>query len=262
MKPAQMLATLILAVSIVAAPAAWSEEAAPAAEGTAPETEQIIRGMCDHLKSLKAFSYWAEVSYDAPDENGEKVLYAFEMETSVRRPDRLRVNASGDAVDKQFFFDGKTVTLVDLNKKMYADADVPPDIESALDAAHKQFDLRVALADLASPDLCRHLSDGWGETRDLGLSRVWGVDSHHLVLDREDTRLQLWIDAGKNPLPLKVVISDKKQPGAPEWTAVLTHWNVSAKLNDSLFAFAAPKGVERIEFLPAGRPGPGAGGKK
>ena len=43
----------------------------------------------------------------------KKLQYGIDMETFVRRPDRLRVNAKGDVVNKQFYFDGKTITLYD-----------------------------------------------------------------------------------------------------------------------------------------------------
>ena len=87
-------------------------------------------------------------------DGGKKLQYGIDMETFVRRPDRLRVNAEGDLVDKQFYFDGKTITLYDKDDNVYGTLEVPPDIESALDKANKEFGVRVALTDLASPQLC------------------------------------------------------------------------------------------------------------
>lgn len=254
MKPNWFLFVLfvpwVLSLSLATASLAQAQPAA------SPEPEIIIRQMCDYLKSLKQFSFQAEVSYDQPDTDGSTVQYGFEMETYVRRPGRLRVDAAGDQVDKQFFFNGRTITLYDKPHKMYATMDVPPDIEGALDKAHKEFDLRVALTDLASPKLCDHLSNGQRASRDLGVSKVRGIASHHVVLDREGVRLQIWIATGVKPLPQKVVITEKKQPGSPQWTAVFNHWNVSPKLNETLFSFTAPPGAQRIQFLPVKAPAP------
>lgn len=212
---------------------------------------KIVREMCDYLKSLQQFSYRADVTYDVVDAGGQKVQHAFGMETSVRRPDRIRVSATGDVVSKQFFFDGKTITLYDKSAKLYATLDVPPDIEAALAKAHEDFNLRVALTDLASPKLYDHLSAGLANSRNLGIDKVRGVSCHHLAVDRKDGQVQLWIDAGGKPLPRKVVITEKNSPGSPQWTAYLGEWNVSPGLDDSLFAFVVPPGAQKIKFMPA-----------
>jgi len=238
----------VLWLSVATASAAQVQPAAT------PEPEKIAHQMCDYLKSLKQFSYQAEVDYDQPDPDGRSVQYGFDMETYVRRPDRLRVDAEGDGIDKQFFFNGKTITLYDKKAKMYAAMDVPPDIEGALEKAHDDFDLRVALTDLASPILCDHLSKGRQGSRDLGISKVGGIATQHLVLDHKEIRLQIWIEVGARPLPRKVVITDKNLPGAPQWTAYLNHWNLVSKLNETLFTFVAPPGAQKIQFLPVKNP--------
>ncbi|WP_372521847.1 DUF2092 domain-containing protein [Sulfuricaulis sp.] len=224
---------------------------APAQQTASMQPAKIVRQMCDYLKSLQQFSYRAEVTYDAVDAGGQKVQHTFDMETSVRRPDRLRVNAAGDVINKQFFFDGKSITLYDKISKVYATLDVPPNIEAALDKAQKDFNLRVALTDLASPKLYDYLSKNFPNSRDLGIDKVRGVSCHHLVFDRKDVQVQLWIDAGGKPLPQKVVITEKNSPESPQWTALLNDWNVSSKFDDSLFAFVVPTGVQKINFLPA-----------
>jgi hypothetical protein len=180
------------------------------------------------------------------------------METFVRRPDRLRVNAQGDLVDKQFFFDGKTITLYDRDEKVYGAIDVPPSIEEALDKAHKDFGLRVALTDLASPQLWDHVSRKIEHSLYAGVHKVRGVPCHHLALDGGDVHIQVWIDAGEKPLPRKVVFLHKKLEGSPQWTAYLSDWKTSPHLADALFKFTPPTGVQKIKFVPANQtPAPG-----
>ena len=90
-------------------------EAAAQQAATAPTTNAVavIRQMCDYLKSLTQFSFRAEVTNDQVYHAGKKLQYGLDMVTFVRRPDKLRVNAEGDLVNKQFFFNGKTITLYD-----------------------------------------------------------------------------------------------------------------------------------------------------
>jgi hypothetical protein len=236
-----------------ATPPAKAAVPAPQAQNpTAPEPDprQVLQKMCDFLKNQKQFTYKAEVDDDQVFSGGKKLQFSIDMETFVRRPDRLRVNAAGDLVNKQFYFDGQTITLYDQNDNVYGVLPVPPNIEGALEKASKDFGVRVALTDLASPRLCDHIGKRIKHSLYVGLSRVRGVPCHHLSFDGDQAQLQVWVDAGDQPLPRKVVLTYKKAPGSPQWTAYLTGWNLSPQLPDSLFTFTPPPGAEKIKFVP------------
>lgn len=220
------------------------------AKPSEPDPLQVLQKMCDFLKSQQQFTYKAEVADDQVYAGGKKLQYAIDMETFVRRPDRLRVNAEGDLVDKQFYFDGKTITLYDKDDNVYGTLEVPPDIESALEKASKDFGVRVALTDLASPTLCEHLGKRIKHSLYVGLHKVRGVPCHHLSFDGDEVQLQVWVEAGDKPLPRKAVLTHKDLPGSPQWTAHLSDWNFSPQLNDNLFALIPPPGAEKIKFVP------------
>jgi hypothetical protein len=241
------LALLGFLLASCLAPGAGAQQVATAKE---PHPMKVIQQMCDYLKSLKEFYFRSEVTDDQVYYGGKRLQYGIDMETYVRRPDRLFVNAEGDLVNKQFFFNGKTITLYDKNEKVYGTMEVPPDIEGALDKAHKDFGLRVALTDLASPLLWDHISKKVEQALYVGMAKVRGVQCHHLAFDGTDVHLQVWVEAGDNPLPRKVVFLQKKLEGSPQWTAYLGDWNTSIKLGDGLFNFLAPPGVQKIKFAP------------
>jgi hypothetical protein len=233
----------------------------------APDPRQVLQKMCDFLKSQQQFTYKAEVVDDQAYQGGKKLQYGIDMETFVRRPDHLRVNAEGDLVDKQFYFDGKTITLYDKDHNVYGVLPAPPDIESALQKAHQEFGVRVALTDLASPNLWEVMNKRIKNAIYVGLHKVRGVPCHHLAFDGDVAHVQVWIDAGDKPLPRKVVMVAKKAPGSPEWMAYLYDWNLSPQLQDNLFVFTPPEGAQKIKFLPvktgpAPKPKPGKKGGK
>ena len=209
------------------APPPAAEKAAPAAaqaeKTTAPEPDprQILQKMCDFLKSQPQFTFKAEIADDQVYYGGKKLQYGIDIETLVRRPDHLRVKAEGDLVDKQLYFDGKTITLYDKDHNVYGAMEAPPDIEGALEKANKDFGLRVALTDLASPKLCELLTQGIQHALYVGLHKVRGVSCHHLSLDSDAAQLQVWVDAGDQPVPQKIVLTHKRLTGSPQWTAYL-----------------------------------------
>jgi len=236
-----------------APPAPLGEKApTPAAKAPtpSPDPKQILQQMCDFLKQQQQFSFKAEVTDDRVYRGGRKLQYSLDMEAFVRRPDKLRLNGDGDLEDKQLIFDGKTLTLYDKDKNFYGAIEVAGDYDAALDKASKEYGLHVGLAELGGNRLAEHANQGLTNALYVGLSKVRGVPCHHLAFDKENVHYQLWIDTGEKPLLRKVVVTQKKLPFAPQWTAYLADWNFSPQLADNLFTFTPPAGAQKIDFLP------------
>jgi hypothetical protein len=248
-----MMGTLLAGSPLLAQSAQQPKATPPPAEkavSPSPDPLKILKTMCDFLKSQQQFTYKAEIADDEVYYGGKKLQYEIDMQTFVKRPDRLRVNAEGDLIDKQFYFDGKTITLYDKDKNVYGVLEVPPDIESALEKANKEFGVRVALTGLASPKLWELLNKRIKTSLYVGQSKIRGVLCHHLSFDGDKVQLQVWIETGDKPLLRKVVLTHKLLPGSPQWTAYLSDWNFSPQLNDNMFVFTPPQGAQKIKFLP------------
>jgi hypothetical protein len=233
-----------------------AEEAKPAAPPAAkpaapatPQPEKILQQMCDFLKSAKQFSYKAEVTDDQVYTAGKKLQFAFDLEAYVQRPDKVRINAAGDLENKQFIYNGKTITLYDKSYKHYAVMEAPATIDAAMEKANQEYGLRISLVDLAESNTCGLMTKGVKHALYVGEGVVRGVKCHHLAFDTDDIQWQIWIDAGGKPLIRKLLINQKKLPAAPQWTAYITDWNFSPQLADSLFAFTPPPGVTKTRFV-------------
>jgi hypothetical protein len=227
------------------APAASPAQAAAAT----PQPEKILQQACDLLKSAQQFSFKAEVTDDRVYTGGKKLQFAFDLEAYVQRPDKLRINGQGDIDSKQFIYDGKTITLYDQDKNAYAVMPAPASIDAALDLAHKEYGLTVALADLAHSNAGAVMAKGQKHALYVGEGLVRGVTCHHLAFDRDDIQWQIWIEAGEKPLIRKIVINQKKLPAEPQWTAYLTDWNLAPQLSGSLFVFTPPEKAVKAKFV-------------
>ena len=170
---------------------AWSMEKPK--ESTAPKIEpqaaQVLKQMTDYLKGLQQFSVQAEITEDVLLDSGLRIQDGRSVKASVRRPDRLRVDSEGDVDDRQLFYDGKTMTLIDLRKNVYSAIDVPSEIDAALNHAIKAYNLRAPLADLLYANAHDYLTEGTLAGFYLGLSKVQGIPCHHLVFRQEGSRL-------------------------------------------------------------------------
>jgi hypothetical protein len=266
MRLKSMCIVAILGLALLSAPA-WGQEKekAPAppvkpAKTQAPQIEaattknfnpkDVVRRMCDYLKSLKEFSFKGEVTDDHTFAGGRKLQYAFDMEGYVKRPDKIRLNAQGDLENKQFFYDGKTITIYDTAGKVYASMSTPPTIDAALDKANQEYGLRLILAAIAKTNLYNQITRGVTSEYYAGEGTVFGVKCQHVAFDKGQAIVQLWVEASDKPVLRKVIITYTNVDFSPQWTAYFTQWNVSPQLADNLFVFTPPQGAEKIDFLP------------
>jgi hypothetical protein len=261
-----MCVLAILGLALLSAPVCGQEkEKAPAppakaAKTPAPQIEaattkdvdpkDVVRRMCDYLKSLKEFSFKGEVTDDQTFAGGRKLQYAFGMEGYVKRPDKIRINAQGDLENKQFFYDGKAITIYDTAGKVYATMSTPPTIDEALDKANREYGLRLILAAIAKTNLYEQITRAVTSEYYAGEGTVFGVKCQHVAFEKEQAIVQLWVEASDKPVLRKVIITYTTVDYSPQWTAYFNKWNVSPQLADNLFVFTPPQGAEKIDFVP------------
>jgi hypothetical protein len=241
----------------------WGAEAPK--KGKAPDVEpkagEVLKQMCDYLKNLQQFSLQVEVTEDVALTSGQRVQYGRSVEVSVRRPDRFRAESEGDTENRLLVYDGKTITLLDRSKNVYATITAPPEIDAALEHAVQSYNLRAPLADLIYTKSYEYLTEGVLSGFSMGLSKVQGVACHHLAFRGNDIDWQIWIEDSPTPVPRKFLITDKKTQWL-QFTALFTKWNTSPQLEEGRFTFVVPEKAEKIDILPAAAPSPPKKGQK
>lgn len=256
MRPYPLIGLLIFLSHLIISPSWGAEKPKTAARpDIEPQAAQILKQMSDYLVGLKQFSFHADNTEDVLLTSGQRIQYAKSVTVYVRRPNRIRADSAGDKQNAQLFYDGKAITLMDRGKNSYTSIDAPAEINAALDYAIQTFDLRVPLADLIYTKGYEYLTDEVISGHYEGLHQVQGILCHHLAFRQKDVDWQVWIENTPAPLPRKLIITDNKARGL-QFTALLSKWDTSAPLEDSLFTFVAPEKAEQIGILPAVAPAP------
>ena len=211
--------------------------------------DQILREMSDFLSSAPSFGFTAHEIIDEVEE-GRRIQYSNTRSVVVRRPNRLAGEVSGDLVNRSFWFDGRSFTLLDREYNTYLQTPAPDTIDNLLDAIEEQLEVVVPLGEMLSQNVYQALTPLIQEATYLGLHQVRGIECHHLGFGQEDLDWQLWVDAGTTPAPRKIVINYRQEFGHPAYQALITDWRVDLELPDTLFEFSAPKGARQIEMTP------------
>jgi hypothetical protein len=213
-----------------------------------PRAENALRKMSDALGKARSFSFQSAAAMDEFIATGQLAQFSRESRIVVRRPDRTFVESRRRDDVWFLWYRGCELTLLDTAAKTYACVKVPPRIEAMLDDVAQKHGLTLPLADLLFPDPYKVMTADAQTGRYLGLHDVSGVKCHHLLFTQAAVDWQIWIDAGAQPVPRKLVIDYKNLPGRPQFTAVLSDWNLSARAKDEQFKAVLPKEARKVEM--------------
>jgi hypothetical protein len=215
-----------------------------------PRADRILREMGQYLASASEFTFEAEVAYDA-FAFGQEIQYGGSVQVSVRRPARLRVEYDGDERRNRVVYDGERITVYHAGRNVYAAAESDAGIDVAVDRVFEASGFSVPIADLVYADPYAVLIESVEAGRVVGRHAVDGTPCHHLAFSQEALDWQIWIEDGPRPVPRKLVITYKNEPGSPQYVARISGWDFQPRVADSYFEFRPPPGAAQIEFLPA-----------
>ena len=114
-----------------------------------PVAVKILQNMTDYVSGLQQFSVHTENTYEDQLDSGQRVDLDIGADVTVRRPNKLHAARSSDLNNQNFYYVGKTLTLYNSSKGVYASQPAPKTIEELLDYAREDLGVIVPAADLA-----------------------------------------------------------------------------------------------------------------
>jgi hypothetical protein len=239
--------------------AAASQPAATQPAGTQPATTQrviepkadeLLHKMSDQLAGLPQFRMEAEVLFDQLSPAGQKIQLSDLFTVAEKRPDELRGELMGDMPGRQFWYNDHELATLDTERKVYSIVQVPGTIDAMLDYTMDHYGWTIPLSDLLLSNPYEALTGSVLTGQYVGLHRVGEFKCHHLAFVQEDLDWQIWIDAGEQALPRKLVINYKDLPGEPLFMATIVKWDTNPDLKPADFKFEPPPNATKIEMLP------------
>ena len=257
-----LLGGVALALPITTSFPAAAQAQAPTASAPGPQGSSQTAVASDVVtvlermgKTLAAnhFSFKARTirSYAGP--NGELLHVEHMIKTTLRRPDRLAVEVTGDDGATKLFYDGKTVTLVGHDPKQYSQAEAPNTISNLIDFLIDSLDADMPLADLLVDSPSGALLSDIVSGGQVGTATIDGTKVKHFFFNQlPDVDLELWLEDSERAVPRRVYIVYRSLPGRPNFVADLSEWDFSTPPADNLFVFQPPAGATKVELKPRG----------
>ena len=240
-------ATVLLVAGCKTAPQTIGTTAPP----PPPLPEEVhthLQAMAQALTSAKALRFTAQGYMDESLPGGQLVQIGRRSRVVVKRPNRMHVDTEGDDVNWELWYDGQALTILDRSVWEAASAEAPPTLDELLDAAVSKHGLTIPLSDLLYSDIKGPLLQNVTAARYLGMQTIDDHACHHMTFRQDVVDWQLWIDAATPPVPRKLVITYKLEPGHPQYVSVMRDWELDPKLPEVSFAEAVPKGARMLTF--------------
>jgi len=213
-----------------------------------------LQKMFDFIANTQKLKVNVASTFDVLQRNGQLIEFGGNTEWIIRRPDHVLIDSlSWEGDDRIFYFDGKDITYYDSGHNVYAIAPKAGDLDQAFDYFVGKLNMPLPLTELFSVKHPFDLNTAVSSSKYLGEAILNGVDCDEFTFRFPDTDLQIWIKAGDQPLPQRVVITYKDSPGQPQYKAQFSDWDLSSVLPDKLFKFVPPKDSRKIIFAAGSR---------
>ena len=216
-----------------------------------PAAVKALSDMSGFLQSLSSFALATRTSLDVVTHDDQKIQLVGTAAYKVRKPDAFAIDFVSSSWNRRYIYAGRQFTLYAPELGYYATVPAPATIQATVADLSNRFGISLPL-----DDLFRWASPEGGRQEDLdsafvvGAEVLDGVKTTHYAFREAHIDWQIWIQAGDQPLPRRVVIIDRRDKTNPAYVADLT-WTLNPTFTDAEFAFQPGADVRRIHITEA-----------
>jgi hypothetical protein len=213
--------------------------------------------------SAEKFSFQARTIRVYADPKGEPLHIFHTLKVTVRRPNKLFAEVTGDDGSSKLVFDGKTAFIYSAAQNKYASIPVAEGtIEAMLKEVVGRLGVDFPLADFLSEAPGKAFLTGVTSGRVVNTVTIDKIPYDHLLFSQPPgIELELWLSKNEQAWPARLIVTYRSLPGEPNFIALFSDWNFDVQPIDADFVFQPPAGAEQVTLKPPPPPPP-AGKKK
>jgi hypothetical protein len=209
--------------------------------------DALLKSMSRKLADAKSIIFSTSEFHDRVKPNGEKVQINVTRDVIVRRPNGFWTKYKGDR-DFEFWYDGKMLTGISNEKKIYIQREMPPTLDEALDMLAQRLNLDLPMSDIlySSPYDAFIDDQTRGGLKDKEM--IEGSSCNHLAYVGAAVDWELWISE-KDSLPCRLEMKYKGEKGVSFYRITFSKWNLKPQVKPDVFTSKIPDGYVRIPIL-------------
>jgi hypothetical protein len=240
-----------LAVLLVFATGILPTVAPRAEDRSSMITEQARDAVLAMGKTLSAgqFSFRNMTIREYTDPNGQPLHIFQHGSVTVRRPDRVRADVTGDDGAINLAYNGNTLVVYEVGLKKSASLPVTGDLSAMLKAADARLGLDFPLADFITNSPGQAFLSGVTSGTEINTVSIDGTPCSHLLFAQPPgIELELWLEKGEHAVPRRLIVTYRSLPGEPRFVAEMSDWNFAVHPSDAEFTLSLPSDVEQVSI--------------
>jgi len=207
----------------------------------------LLKKAYSYIGNLQKYSFEATI-VNEDDLGGEMLIYLrHHYKVSVVAPDKIRMDVRGDIENKDSYFKDGVVSIINDDKKSYAQVKVSPNIDDALDDLKSIYGFTIPLTQFLYSDMDQDINSSI-KGYYLGTVSVDKKPCYYIAFPEKEWDVQFWIEKGDTPLIRKVSYLDKMRKGQPR-SMITLNWDINSTIDEKIFDFKAPNGIEKSKIL-------------
>lgn len=220
--------------------------AATAAQAPDGDAMALLKGMSDYVSNLTSIETNVDTAVEIVTPEMQKISFTSSSTLRMTRPSQVRLERKGSIANIDLLFDGAKLTIRERDNNIYTQIDVPGTTEQLINAMHDQLGMAVPGADLLLRDSYAILSADVLEAKIIGQGVIGGEVCDHIAFRNFDTDWQLWIRAGAEKAPCKMIITSKLVGMAPQYTVHVRSFKGNVKFAPDAFVFKPAPGERQV----------------
>ena len=237
-----------------AAKPAASAAAAPASGSTTqnlvdPSAVQAMKNMSAYLRTLQRYEVSLDLTGERVLSDGQKLMHSASADIEVAQPNRIRASTATATSRRVLNFDGKKVSVLFPDSNYYSSVDYSGTVGALVSKLKADFGVELPAADLFVWGTSAAPFDNLQSAMNAGQAIVGGTLCDQYAFRQPGIDWQIWLSAGANPLPMKLVVTSLQDEARPQ-SVTEFHWNLKPSFQDSSFAFVPPAGAKAINMVP------------
>jgi hypothetical protein len=245
---------MVMLAATLVTPHVFAQASAPVAASAAtnpvdPAAVEALQKMGVYLQSLKRFSVSTELTGERVLEDGQKLQHTATARLDVDRPHKIHAVLSSARSEREITFNGKDVTLYTPAQKYYSTVGFDGTIAALIEKLDDNYGVEFPLADLFVWGTPNAPTEQFESAMYAGQDYIGSALCDHYAYRQKGLDWQIWISAGADPLPRKIVITRRDDEARPQSVSILD-WSTHAGFKDSEFTFRPPAGAKKIEIVP------------
>jgi hypothetical protein len=216
----------------------------------------VLQGMSLRLAAARTFTVDVVLRVDAGPGEGREIRDSTLVHIEVMRPDRVHVVSRSPGRERHFYFDGRTVTVYDAAKNVYATAAVRGTIDDMVHALDERFGFVPPLAGFLANDPWFFVSARMDHATLAGVQTVNRRECRKVSMRGELARATVSV-AADSGLPCELRTTFARGDDTSRLRVTFSAWNLGARVARAAFDFRPRSDTRRVPmmFMPAAEEG-------